>query len=551
MDSWTCINRYPRRVYRRSLGINELGFYYDSRINGTADMVNHAVVEVPDGVIRFAEDNVARTWRSLKAQFPLLGATIRVEDSVPHFIVAEERLKTHVPDEISLSCVSSDEEARAAAAALINGARTLSDDLLCRIIILSRTDAESTFHVLFHAAHLITDGVGNSTVLKGFLDIISSPDKRSSTPDLEARLSLAIAAEALVPSFKMSVASQRWRRAAGHIISKIRDAKRIGGHTLPRRFGPVATRLPARSGAWSVCFFTTSFSPEDSLSFIQNCRKHSITFGNAYPVLAQAGLARVLCRRYVRGDIIPEEWEFRKKQPYHTAGPINLRPFLDKDWFLGGGQRNLCLSIGFFFYTLPFIPLGPSHLAPGDDLPELSALMSPKRFFMRCNIVKDHASRFLHRPLFFETGAARLTGKVDIQKDVAAKWENNPEAYVEQAEVNKHSVSAIEQIGYGSVMGHGGSSFGNADGLVPREYPIHKTGASARPLLYLRTSESLLHCRTGELYLGARTSGQQLHFIVYWDKNVFSEDLVREWVAEIQQATHMYLGGTQGLESKL
>lgn len=197
------------------------------------------------------------------------------------------------------------------------------------------------------------------------------------------------------------------------------------------------------------------------MRFIQTCRKHGITFGNAFPVLAQAALARVLCRRYVRGDISPEEWEFRKKQPYHTAGPINLRPFLDKAWFENGGQSNVSAAIGFFFFTLPFIPLGGPNLVPGDRLPEFATLLSSKRFFMRCNIAKKCASRYLNHPLFFEVGMAHSSGRIEMLESVAAQWERNPEQYIEASEVERHNVPANKQTEYGPVVGHGGSSFGN------------------------------------------------------------------------------------------
>ncbi|KAJ6547642.1 hypothetical protein B0H19DRAFT_1166714 [Mycena capillaripes] len=548
LSSWTRAGPVGRRVYTRPLGLNELGFYYDSHINGTADTLTHTVIQVSaEGKHCLALDNLGRAWRALKNRFPLLGAMVQIKQELPQFLVAEERLESIVPGEISVSSVSSLEEAQEAATTAINGQRKLSDDLLSRIEVLSRTDDASTYHVLIDVAHLITDGVGNGSLLKEFLNMLSFPDGDAAQADLEARLSLAVAAESLVPASKMSIARQRWRRAAGHIISKLQDAKRTGGHTLPKNFAPVATRLPAQSGVLNI-----QFSPKASALIIKNLRRLKLTVGNALPVLAQVGLARLLCRRYVRGEISPEEWEFRKKQPSHTAGPINLRGFLDKAWYQAGGHSNVSVNVGYFYYTLGFTSLGSANLAPGDPIPELSDLMSPQRFILRCNTLKKLANRYLAHPLFFEVGAARLAGKIANQKIVAAKWEKDPSSIVRESRVVDNNVPVIEQEKYGPVMSHGWSTFGNMGGSLPREYPSHnKAGPSNPPLLRLQSHQGLLHCRTGELYLGMGISSEQLVLILHFDKNVFTNEVVEEWVDETKQAMLWYLGNTETAVSKM
>ncbi|KAJ7219348.1 hypothetical protein GGX14DRAFT_591750 [Mycena pura] len=533
MASWTV---QPGNVYIRDLGLNELGFYYDSHINGTADTVGHTTIAVsPTARHCVAPQSITRAWCHLKNLFPLLAATVQLRNSLPQFVVTPQRLASLVQGEITVSSIASAEEAHAAAVYAINGARMLSDDLLSRIIVLARTDDTSTYHVLIQVAHLITDGVSNTSILRTFLNILSSPEELKG-PDVKARLALAVAAESLVPTVENS-ARQRWRRAAGQIICQLQDAKRTGGQTLPRSFGPIATRLPARSG-----WLRTYFSAADSSRFIQNCRAHGITVGNALPVLAQVGLARLLCRRFVRGEMSLEEWEFRRQQPYHTAGPINLRPFLDKAWYQAGGYDSASVNVAYFYFTSSFTPLGPKSLALGDSVPELAKLMSPQRFLLRCNKMKKLASRYLTHPLFFEIGASRLANKPALQKNVAAKWEKNPESYVQPGELERHNVSPMEQVKYGPIMSHGWSTFGNTDDKLPREYPIPKAGASSSPVLRLQKHEGFLHCRTGELYLGSGTIGGQMYFSLNWDRNVFSDEVVHEWVNETQQAAHFYLG---------
>lgn len=79
------------------------------------------------------------------------------------------------------------------------------------------------------------------------------------------------------------------------------------------------------------------------------------------------------------------------------------------------------------------------------------------------------------------------------------------------------------------------------DSLLPRDYPV-LSNTSLRPILRLHSSGTRLRCRPGELYLGAATSREQMHLLVYWDQNVFEGRLVKEWLEEVKEATQYYLG---------
>ena len=145
---------------------------------------------------------------------------------------------------------------------------------------------------------------------------------------------------------------------------------RQGGHTLPRRLTPHTRFTPARSG-----FVSSSISREASERILQTCRSKGLTFGNVHFVLGQVALTRVLCRRYIRGDIDKDEWEYRRREPMSTGGLLNIRPFLDKQWYERGGSANISLAISFLSYILPFMPLGAAfNLAPGDSLPEFQEI---------------------------------------------------------------------------------------------------------------------------------------------------------------------------------
>lgn len=187
-----------------------------------------------------------------------------------------------------------------------------------------------------------------------------------------------------------------------------------------------------------------------------------MTFGNAYPVLAQVALARVLCRRYIRGEINDDEWEYRKKEPMTTGGPLSLRPFLDRGWFERGGASNLSLSIGFFSQTLPFMPLGSaSNIKPGDTLPEIDKFLSFPRFLLRCCLIRQQSARLINHPLFLDITTSRSLSNIERLRMVATQW---------QAQRNETDNNIISTVNQGPVWTHGGSSFGNVSIFYPASY---------------------------------------------------------------------------------
>ncbi|KAF7294868.1 hypothetical protein MIND_01024700 [Mycena indigotica] len=442
----------PTRVFTRKLGLNELGFYYDGKINGTADSVSHSTLRAAPGIVTLT--NVTRVWTMLKHRYPLLGASVYHVDSEPQLRVDEDRLASLSVGELTWATVPTKETANALAASIVHEERKLSDALLARVEVWTQNDEPSISHLMIHLAHLITDGVSGTNLLRTFLTFLSSPEDNLNgpIPAIETRLALAVSAESLTPPARsFSLARQRWRKAAGKIISKMQDSKRQGGHTLPRAFGPIAARIPARSAMRRV-----QLSPAETSRLLQNCRHCRITVGNALPVLAQVALARVLCRKFLRGEIEAAEWEFRRQQPSHTAGPVNIRPYLDSNWYQAGGKENVSVYVGYFYLTASFTPL--PRLSLGDRLPEMTELMSHGRFLLRCNRMKQLATKYLQHPLFFEIGAARLENKIPIQKEVAQKIISGQKF----ADPNTLNASPMEQVRHtGSVFSHAWSTFGN------------------------------------------------------------------------------------------
>ncbi|KAG6866976.1 hypothetical protein C0991_003892 [Blastosporella zonata] len=527
---WTIRSNVFPKTFERLLGRNELGFYWDSRFNGTADTLQTAIIENLNPTDRdlFNVDNISKAWSALKRQFPLLGSRVEVQKGEQiSFVVAEDRLEHSGPGEITFQSVTSFTEAQTCIDDVINGERLLSDNLLARVVILPRTDQINHVHVLIHVAHLITDGMGNSSLLCSFLDVLSSlPNGRQW--DLEQRLSLAVPSDLLASGNMKKGARVKWHRAIGQVISALRFSKINGGHTLPRNFTNLTQYTPAHSG-----IITFSFLPEISACIIQNCRNHGITLGNALPVLAQVALTRVLCRRYIRGDMSMEEWNFRRREPTVTGGPLNLRPYLDREWYKKGGSTNVSLAIGFFHYTLPFMPLGSAaNIALGEDLPSFQQLLSPSRFLYRSRIIQKQAKHHFDHPLFSYVSGARSTTSVAKFREVGLSWREK------QHDLSAVAVPVMDQ---NLVLAHGGSSMGDMDGILPRYYPLEARGSSAQ--IFLHASGVRLHCRPAELYLGASTIQKRLHLFIYWDKNVYEEDVVKEWLEEVRGAAEVFLGG--------
>ncbi|KAF5373659.1 hypothetical protein D9758_000627 [Tetrapyrgos nigripes] len=525
------------RQYERKLGLNELGFYYDSRFSGTADTLQNTLIETASSKL-FGRERVQKAWVAIKQQFPLLGASLKeVSKDQVYFVVDEISLGScNLGDVVYRSC-SSEEEVREFVQVVVNGPRILSNDRLACLFIIQRTDKPAYFHTVVHVAHCITDGMSNISILSTLLSYLSK-GVPANEPSLENQLGLSIASETLRSDLKGSLAKRRWHRAMGKVLLQIRNMKRTGGHTLPRTWTTKSMETPAQSA-----LIADSFSVEQSQIVMANCRKYGMTFGNAYPVIAQVAMTRVLCRRYLNGQMDKEEWEFRKRQPMMSAGPLNLRPYLDERWYRDAGNAHVLLCIDFFTFVLPFMSLGPAaNLVVGDALPAFDALLSHNRFLLRCNIIKKQSADLFKNPRFLDLGLAYLPGRIERTRTSAIRWLEGADHHEEE------KLSPQEQVKLGPVLGHGGSSMGNIDLLLPRDYPA----GSGESQLHIHYSATHLRCRPGELYLGAATSRQQLRLNIYWDLNVYDKALVEEWFFDVKDAVRHYLGrGTDIRDAKL
>lgn len=225
--TWTLLESAasPHRIFTRPLDGHEHGYYLESRLSGSADIVQQIVVQSHEPSL-FSEPNVTRTWLALKQLFPLLGATVQEDSGTQNvrFLVSEARLRTIQLGEVGFGAFESAEAGLEYEQELNSGPRQISEDRLARVRVFSRVDHPEYFHVIFNHSHIIVDGMADMTLGRMFLDILALPPAYA-IPDLETRLSLVIGTQNLNPKANTSIGKKRWRQAIAAVIFELRKAK--------------------------------------------------------------------------------------------------------------------------------------------------------------------------------------------------------------------------------------------------------------------------------------------------------------------------------------
>jgi hypothetical protein len=308
-------------------------------MNGTADTLSIYTIRLAPSETS-ASERFSQSWIAARRHYPLLGA--RVEESADReasFVIDEEALGQLHEDNFVFQDISSEREVDVTVELHLNNVRKLSQTILSKCIIMRRTDEPNMYHVLFQVAHLITDGMANYSLARMFFNTLASSSPFSVIPDLQSRLRAVPSQESIMPVYAMSRPRQRWRRAIAFALWQGYQRKMTGGHTIPNRITPETLWTPARS-----CAIHVRLPEHVSARISRTCRVNGITVGHAHPLLAQLAMSRVLHRRYARGEISQEDWERRLREPTHTGGPLNLRPFLaGRDGALNE-EFNVCIT---------------------------------------------------------------------------------------------------------------------------------------------------------------------------------------------------------------
>lgn len=369
---------------------------------------------------------------------------------------------------------------------------------------------------------------------------------------------------------------------------------------------PETYRTPASSGR-----VHHEFSVKTTSIILQNCRKYKVSFGAAMAVLGQIAMARVLYRRYLRGEISEEEWEQRKAEPVHSAGPMTLRPFVDREWLESGGLTEVFVCISYFRVKLPFMPTVQSAVKElVNGAPSYRTLMSLDRFLFRCNYIKQQIDFYSRHPLFVDLAEEFLIAHVAVKRRSVSHWHA-----AQRGETVAHDGSGHPNHGHPVLIAYGWSSMGNvrlyfrcvwngsltpygiytqADSAFPSEYPIPPTHplssrqplgkrsaklllapelslspsapeqsesevkSNARslsknnsPILRILEAVSRLHARPAEFYLAAGTSRGILGLQIIFDKNVYDVPTTQEWLDEVIAGAEWYLGQESDARGKL
>lgn len=256
MPGWTLIDTHPAqgRTFQRPLDVIELKFLWDGLFNGTADSLQWfelRILHASRDARLYSAANIVRAWVSTKRRYPLAGAKVQGADgaplqmkvatgskvnngtgftSEPHFVVREHDLAVVRPCEIVFGHVASTEEAQKRIATILDGPRPLSENLLAQLYVFRETGSERTdvLHLSVLMAHCVTDGIANSTLARCLLDTLARGEPEPSQLPLEERLAMAIPSMDLHLR-SLSLARQRWRRAVGIVIFRLRMAKRQVG----------------------------------------------------------------------------------------------------------------------------------------------------------------------------------------------------------------------------------------------------------------------------------------------------------------------------------
>nr|VWO98643.1 Transcription factor MBP1 [Ganoderma boninense] len=297
----------------------------------------------------------------------------------------------------------------------------------------------------------------------------------------------------------------------------------------------------------------------------------------------------MLHRRFLRGDLPPAEWEYRRRQPMHFGGPVNLRPYMDPEWQRKGGATEVALAIDYYECTLPFMPTPfrsrRDEGVPRDHLgaPPFAMLMSSERFFYRGQLCRQQLKRIMSNPLAMDIASARQPTYMHRKRIMATHWlaekKGDPLPDLPTPAQAKDSVPAD------CVFANGLASVGQMSLILPANYPLPQghplsvrtprpanphfgnlsegpaseppsllpplTTSDADALLRITDETTFLHSRPTEFFLGNGTERGQLGLWITFDRNTYTTADVKEFVEECRLAILHYLGAAVASKGKL
>ncbi|CDO72660.1 hypothetical protein BN946_scf184985.g79 [Trametes cinnabarina] len=275
----------------------------------------------------------------------------------------------------------------------------------------------------------------------------------------------------------------------------------------------------------------------------------------------------------------PRKTGYRRRQPMHYGGPLNLRPYLDKEWQRKGGLSEIALMIDFYDCTLPFMPTPfgarkDAGLPLEHGAPPFSALLSRERFLHRTREVRKQIARTLKHPLLLDIAHARQPLYVLRKKMLVTHWQaaSKGEPLPQYPELAR-----LDAVSPDFVFTGGMSSVGDLSPILPSDYPLPTdhplsirnnrsqsqrlasavgdasttkerplpkapTTSASGTILRMVDNETYLHCRPMEFFLGNGTSRGHLDFFLNYDANVYRPADAEEFLQECRGAALYYFG---------
>lgn len=441
------------RVFSRPLGTIERAYYWDGAFDGVSDTVIHQVLEVvPGAVLSLRLESAREAWLAMKRRLPITSARIQTDatENALHFVVEEPRIDK-IDGELEWVEGGAGTAAQVVHAAM-SGPRQLSEQKLAAITIVHEHESRN-IEIIYRIAHVITDGMGSSTLVRTFLNCMAMGQSQVQERDLAERLSMALSCDFLLSSPTQSLAKRRWHSALARIISQRSLMAMQEGQSFPTRVTHTSGVTPAKSREVLLKLPHTL-----SRAILRTCRMQNIGFGHVLPVINQIALSRFLQRRLVQGRISETDWYNQAHQPTHTLSPVNIRPMLNKDWLVAGGNHEMNIAFSVAFATLPYLPSPSSHSRlDSTGAPPFSSLLSRSRFFLRCKQTKRQMDAWVSHPLLPELREEQSHGFETSRRCDALNWRH-------RQNTDEHEPAVTPNEG-GIALAYTSGSLGDVSGL--------------------------------------------------------------------------------------
>ncbi|KAJ7235866.1 hypothetical protein B0H12DRAFT_1256838 [Mycena haematopus] len=507
-DTLVYATTYPRRL-ERQLGETEASYFLPSRESGVNDMYLHLGFRAPPGIMK--RSRVCSVWAILRLKHPLLASHVKMHDydDIRFVYVAPESAVDALESaDVSLDYRSQSKDEMIDA--YLNGPRTLSNERLSYLVISQQLACSETptaldpqaFDLLLCATHFLGDGMALHNFANDFFTLLASD---RSDQDLESMLNdewysrWGGKKDHSAPRLPSSLEDRLPRLADGkfHCIARRVDfensqAKLIGGHSFPRRFGNARrTVVP-----------TVSIDPERTKLILKKCKAQSVSISAALFSIVSIAWAKTCDRN----------WEL----PIMMYSALNLRPVLTASE--GFDDSYWYLAIGYFNVVLPtFIPKSDRDVE--------------QSFWHRARAAKNQSARAAKNPMLVSRSLemarkrgqqARCWAREDDEKE-RGTWKAPPPRPASNPVASKPPSSAL--IGL--------SLLGNLDG-------IYKHAAFSKIQLSDLTTGSRQR-NSGMLLFGYTFVGEcKLWISLGYDEAGF-DDKVEQFWGNVLTAVHTFL----------